>query len=155
MSSFLCFLYFSTFFFSSAVLICLARFLSFSQTLPSSTSSTARPLRTSRSCVRPAQMSYLCVKKILRPLLPHLLLHGDLFLLYPLSTTPTLSHTQAPSPVSKACLSLSPQNVQAGLPPHGSPSLSHSHPHCGGSCQRSGTVPNLRSSQKTRGDYKR
>lgn len=126
----------------------MSHFLSFSKMLPSSTSSTARPPKTLRSCVR-------LVPILSRLLLPHPLLPADLFLHYLLLHTPTPWPTQAPSPVSKACLSLSPPRVKAGLPPHVCPSLSHSSPHFGGSCRGSGTVLSWRSSQRTRGDYRR
>lgn len=160
LSSFLCFLYFSTFFFCCsvffpAVSLCVSHFPSSSQMLPSSTSSTARPLRTLRSCARLAPMPSLYVRTPPRLALPHRLLPADLFLPYPLSRTPTRWPTQAPSPVSKACLSLSPPGVKAGLPPHVYPSVSHSQPRCGASCRGSGTVRSWRSSQRTRGDCRR
>lgn len=121
-------------------LLCLSHFLSFSQMLPSSTSSTARPLRTLRSCARLAPMSSPCARNPPHPLLLHLLLPADPFLPYLLSSTPTRYPAQALLPVSKACLSLSPPNVKAGLPRHVCPSLSHSRRRCGGSCLESGTV---------------
>lgn len=133
----------------------LSYFLSFSQMLPSFTSSTARPPRTLRSCARLAPMSSQCAKNPPHPLLLRLLLPADPFLPYLLSGTPTRCPAQALLPVSKACLSLSPPNVKADLPPHVCPSLSHSRQRCGGSCLESGTVQGWRSSQRTRGDYRR
>ncbi|KAG8009984.1 Rho guanine nucleotide exchange factor 5 [Nibea albiflora] len=111
--------------------------------LLSSTSNTARPPRTSRSCARLALMSPPCVRTSPRLPLPQLHLRADLFLPYLLSSKPTHCSTQAPSPVSKACLSLSPPGVNAGLHPHVYPPLSHSQLPCGGSCRGSGTVLKL------------
>lgn len=126
------------------------------QMLPSSTSSTARPPRTLRSCVRPALMSSLLAGRPPSPPLLHPLPLADLFRpCHSLSSTPTPCPTQAPSPASKVCLSPSPQELKAGLPPHASPYLSASRPHCGGSCRPSGTAPSSTSSPKTRDAYKR
>lgn len=157
LSSFLCFLYFSTFLFllPPPLFCCVCLASSVSQMLPSSTSSTARRPKTLRSCVRLVPMSSQCVRTLPRPLLPRLLQPGDLFLLYHLCGTPTPCPTQAPSPVFKVCLSLSPVRAKAGLPPRAYPYLSRSPPCCGGSCLVSGTVLSLKSSQRIRGDYKR
>lgn len=126
------------------------------QMLPSSTSSTARLPRTLRSCVRPALMSSLLAGRPPSPPLLHPLPLADLFRpCRSLSGTPRPCPTQAPSPVSKACLSPNPQELKAGLPPHASPYLSASRRHCGGSCRPSGTAPSSRSSPKTRDAYKR
>lgn len=138
-----------------SVLLCLFHFLSISQMLPSSTSSTVRPHRTLRSCVSLAPMSCLCARTMPPLRLPHLLLPADLYLPYLLSRTPTPCPTQGPSPVSKACLFLSLPRARAGLPLHVFPSHSHSRPHCGVTCQGSGTAVSWRSSQRTRGDYRR
>lgn len=117
----------------------LRSFFSFPQMLHSSTSSTVRQHRTLRSCARLALMSSLCVRTTL-PLLLFQLRPADLFLSYLQSHTPTPCSTQAPSPVLKACLSLSPPRMMAGLRLHVYPSHSHSRPHCGESYQGSGTV---------------
>lgn len=126
------------------------------QMLPSSTSSTARPPRTLRSCVRPALMSSLLAGRPPSPPLLHPLPLADLFRpCRSLSSTPTPCPTQAPSPASEACLSPNLQELKAGLPPHASPYLSASRPRCGGSCRPSGTAPSSTSSPKTRDACKR
>lgn len=135
---------------SSLLLFSLSHILSFSQMRPSYTSSTTRRPRTLRSCARLALMASL---------LPPPPMPADPFLPYLLSRIPTPCPTQTPSPVSKACLSLSPRRLKAGLPPLVSPSLSLSRrlsrPLCGGSCRASGTALSWWSSQMARDDYRR
>lgn len=123
--------------------------------LHSSTSSTVRRHRTLRSSVRLGPMSSLCLRTLPSLLPPHHPLPADLFLPYHRSHTPTHCPTLAPSPVSEVCLSLSPPGVKAGRRLHVCPSHSHSRPHCGETCRGSGIVLSSRSSQRTRGDYRR
>lgn len=125
---------------------------SLSQMLPSSTSSTARPLRTSRSFVRLVLTPSLCPRMLAGPLLLRHPLLADPFLPYRRTRTLTPSPTLAPSPVSKACLCLSPPG---GLGPRAYQSLSHSLPRCGGTCRGSGTVLSWRSSARISADCRR
>lgn len=129
--------------------------LSLAQMLPSSTSSTARPPRTLRSCVRLAPRSSQCARTSPSPLPPRLPRPADPSPLSLQSSTHTPWPTPAPSPASRACLSPSPPRASAGLRLLVCPSLWHSRPHCGGSCPGSGTALSWRSSQRTRGGYRR
>lgn len=128
------------------------------QMLPSSTSSTAKPRRTLRSCARLAPTRSPLAERRLRPPLRRPLPPGGPSLrCRPPSTTrpPTPCPTRAPSPACRACLCHSPPGARTDQSPHASPCPSDSRPRCGGSCRGSGTAASWRSSARTRDGCRR